>query len=129
MGRRFESGREFSSKARRGLRVRWIIPIAIGLFGVGWLLSVADFAGPKSTHPTVESGQITDDWRRTSRGWENSTEWLPPVFVRRPPFHPALLAAFQVWAACAALTMAPRETLRHSVASTRGPVRNATASS
>ncbi|MBL9125404.1 MAG: hypothetical protein JNG90_17330, partial [Planctomycetaceae bacterium] len=50
-------------------------------------------------------------WRRTRGGWEKTSDWQPPEFARRPPFHPGMLAAFEVWTAVAALVClrTPRE--------------------
>ncbi len=92
--------------------MRFVILIAAALAALGWLLAIADTSG---------SGVVEDlrpvavrrhgDWRRTASGWENSAVWQPPSPVKRPPFHPGLLAAFEVWTAIAAVvTASPKRT-------------------
>jgi len=100
---------DFSTEARtaldcrRGTRVRWVVPIAMLMAAAGWILCEAELSGFGTTAGPVPPVAAAQQWRRTKGGWEKTSAWQPVEFATRPPFHPGMLAAFEVWTAVAAL--------------------------
>lgn len=86
--------------------MRWVVPIAMLIAAAGWFLCEADLSGFGLAGSSLPPVAVEQQWRRTRGGWEKTSAWKPIEFANRPPFHPGMLAAFEVWTAVAALVCA-----------------------
>lgn len=99
--------------------MRWIGGWLLVLISTGWLLCEIEL--PSSGQRRAMENQ----WRRSARGWEDTSSWFPPPPKQDPAVHPLLFGSLELFLATLALAVLPDGTARHALGQTTGARRPA----
>ena len=93
--RRHPAARQLPSWRRL---LKWIGAWLIVLAAVGWATCIVEL--PPSGQPQRE----TEQWRRSRRGWEDTTAWFTPRAKRDPLVDPLFFGSLELFLSVAALS-------------------------
>lgn len=81
--------------------MRWIGGWLFVLMTTGWLLCEVELPSSKQ-RPDIER-----KWRRSARGWEDTSKWFPPPPKHDPTVHPLLFGSLEIFLAILVLATLP----------------------
>ncbi len=76
--------------------MRWILPLFLFIAGLGFLAAELPCCESYRAGENQQVVEHSNDWRRTARGWQHSSDWAPPLKIDPPALHPAVVGSFQL---------------------------------
>ena len=88
--------------------MRWIGGWLLVLISTGWLLCEIELPSSGQRRP------MENQWRRSARGWEDTSKWFPPPAKHDPAVHPLLFGSLEIFLAIFVLATLPDGCRRHA---------------